>query len=68
MHKVKMPNCRQIAGILRERDLSARRSGADKLGDRFKCGVIVYAGEQTIPLGDRLYAVPVSGLWTGSQS
>lgn len=40
----------------------------DKLGDRFKCGVIVYAGEQTIPLGDRLYAVPVSGLWTGSQS
>ena len=35
----------------------------DKLGERFKCGVVLYAGEQTVPLGDRLYAVPVSGLW-----
>lgn len=35
----------------------------DKLGDRFKCGTVIYAGEQTVPLGDRLYAVPISGLW-----
>jgi predicted AAA+ superfamily ATPase len=37
----------------------------DALGDRFRAGVIVYAGEQTIPLGDRLRAMPVSGLWAG---
>jgi uncharacterized protein len=36
----------------------------DRLGDRFKCGAIVHTGEQTVPLGDRLYAVPLSGLWT----
>ena len=35
----------------------------DKLGERFRCGAVVYTGDQTIPLGDRLYAVPLSGLW-----
>lgn len=36
----------------------------DKLGRRFKLGAIIYAGEQTLPIGDRIWAVPVSGLWT----
>lgn len=35
----------------------------DKLGERFKSGVVIYAGAQTVPLGDRIYAVPLSGLW-----
>ena len=35
----------------------------DKLGDRFKAGAVVYAGANTLGLGDRLWAVPVSGLW-----
>jgi hypothetical protein len=25
--------------------------------------IVVYAGEQTIPLGRKLWAVPYSGLW-----
>jgi hypothetical protein len=25
--------------------------------------VVIYTGEQTVPLGDRLWAVPLSGLW-----
>ncbi len=29
----------------------------------FKAGVVFYTGAQTVPLGDRLWAVPVSGLW-----
>jgi predicted AAA+ superfamily ATPase len=29
----------------------------------FKAGAIVHAGERTTPLGDRLWAVPFSGLW-----
>lgn len=32
-------------------------------GERFKAGIVIYAGEQTIPLGDRLWAVPYAGLW-----
>ncbi len=35
----------------------------DARGDRFKSGVVIYSGEQTIPLGDRLWAVPYAGLW-----
>jgi uncharacterized protein len=35
----------------------------DKLGDRFKCGIVLYTGEHTLPLGERTWAVPVCGLW-----
>jgi uncharacterized protein len=34
-----------------------------KLGSRFKAGIIAYCGEHTLPIGDRIWAVPVSGLW-----
>ena len=36
----------------------------DTLGDRFKAGVILHSGADTLPFGDRLAAVPVSGLWS----
>lgn len=36
----------------------------DKLGTRFKAGVVLHAGADTLPLGDRLAAVPLSGLWS----
>ena len=46
---------------------SSDRRGLEKLrdvvGQRFKAGVIVYSGRQTIPQGDRLWAMPISGLW-----
>ena len=35
----------------------------DATGDRFRAGVVLYTGRQTVPLGDRLWAVPISGLW-----
>jgi predicted AAA+ superfamily ATPase len=35
----------------------------DKLGARFKAGIIVYSGEHTLPIGERIWAVPISGLW-----
>lgn len=35
----------------------------DRLGPRFKTGVVVYQGEHTLPLDDRIWAVPLSGLW-----
>jgi predicted AAA+ superfamily ATPase len=35
----------------------------DARQDQFRAGVIVYSGAQTIPLGDRLWAVPYAGLW-----
>jgi predicted AAA+ superfamily ATPase len=35
----------------------------DRLGARFKAGIVVYSGEHTLPIGERIWAVPVSGLW-----
>jgi uncharacterized protein len=35
----------------------------DRRGERFVAGAVVYAGAQTVPIGDRLWAVPISGLW-----
>lgn len=35
----------------------------DATDDRFRAGVVLYTGRQTVPLGDRLWAVPISGLW-----
>lgn len=36
----------------------------DALGERFRAGVMLYTGANTVPFGDRLAAVPVEGLWT----
>jgi len=35
----------------------------DRLGARFKAGIIVYSGEHTLPINERIWAVPISGLW-----
>jgi len=35
----------------------------DQLGKRFRAGVVVYTGDQTIPFGDRLWALPMENLW-----
>jgi predicted AAA+ superfamily ATPase len=36
----------------------------DAVGDRFKAGIVAYTGSRTIPIGDRLWAMPISGLWS----
>ena len=35
----------------------------DRLGDRFAIGVLLHLGDQSLPLGDRLWARPISSLW-----
>jgi len=44
-------------------DLRGLRVLRDKLGERFKTGIVVYSGEHTLPIDDRIWAVPLSGLW-----
>ncbi len=33
------------------------------VGHRFKRGIVLYDGTETLPLGDRIHAVPLSSLW-----
>jgi uncharacterized protein len=48
---------------IRERDWRVMAKLRDSRTDRFRAGIVIYAGRQTIPLGDRIWAVPISGLW-----
>lgn len=36
----------------------------DSLATQFVAGAVIHSGEQTVPLGDRIWGLPVSGLWT----
>ena len=53
----------KAAATLRAADWKWLKKLAETRGESFKAGIVVYAGEQTIPLGTRLWAVPYSGLW-----
>jgi len=35
----------------------------ERLGARFTIGLVVHAGQVTLPLGERIWAVPISALW-----
>jgi len=61
----------RIAGIevkgsvsLGARDVRGLETLRDLAGPRFVRGVVLYGGNQAIPLGDRIFALPVSALWT----
>lgn len=48
---------------VRQTDLRGLKRLANIAGDQFKLGVILYDGTETLPLGDRLWAAPISSLW-----
>lgn len=35
----------------------------DRLGGRFRCGILLHAGSETLLIGDRIWTVPLAGLW-----
>jgi predicted AAA+ superfamily ATPase len=53
----------KAGATLRASDFAGLRYLRDRLGDRFRAGAVVYPGGQTLPFGERLAAVPISGLW-----
>lgn len=53
----------KAAASVSSSDARGLRLLRDKLGERFKAGVVVYSGEHTLPLAERIWALPLSGLW-----
>lgn len=53
----------KASASVQSRDWRALGRLRDTRGERFRCGVLLYTGENTVPLSDRIFAVPVSGLW-----
>lgn len=49
-------------------DLRGLKRLASVAGDQFKMGVVLYDGTETLPLGERLWAAPLSTLWGQSIS
>ena len=53
----------KAAATVKPHDYRAMGKLRDARTERFKAGVVLYTGAQTVPLGDRLWAVPISALW-----
>lgn len=51
------------AATVDARDFKGLKWLRDSCDPDFRAGVVVYAGEQTLPFGDRLWAVPLRALW-----
>ena len=45
-------------------DSRGLRHLANRLGDRFRIGIVLYAGGQRLSFGERLTALPMAALWT----
>jgi hypothetical protein len=48
------------------KDFAGLRLLAAATGKRFRSGVVLYDGKETLPFGERLWATPVSALWQTS--
>ena len=53
----------KAGATVRAEDLAGLRHLARRLGSRFVAGYVLYTGQQTLPFGDRLRAVPIDALW-----
>jgi uncharacterized protein len=53
----------KAASTVRSEDFNGLRRLADKLGDEFIVGIVLYTGTATLPFGPKLRAMPVSALW-----
>ena len=50
----------------RARDAGGLSLLRDRLGDRFRCGILLHTGPETLPLANRIWAIPLAGLWEQS--
>lgn len=53
----------KAGATVRSEDLAGLRHLEHRLGSSFVAGFVLYTGQQTLPLGDRLRALPLSVLW-----
>jgi predicted AAA+ superfamily ATPase len=56
----------KASSTVKQSDLKGLKKLASLSGDLFKMGVLLYDGEETLPLGENIWAVPISSLWSPS--
>jgi predicted AAA+ superfamily ATPase len=53
----------KAGATVRTEDLSGLRHLANHTGDRFVAGFVLYTGQQTLPFGSKIRALPMDALW-----
>jgi predicted AAA+ superfamily ATPase len=53
----------KAAAALSAGDVKGLRAMAQTLGDRFHRGILLYAGQETIPFAHNIHALPIAALW-----
>lgn len=53
----------KASATVKERDLRGLRKLSALAGDQFKMGILLYDGNETLPLGDNIWAAPIATLW-----
>ncbi len=53
----------KASATVKERDLRGLKKLGKLAGDQFTAGVLLYDGDETMPLGNKLWAAPLSTLW-----
>ncbi len=53
----------KAGATVRDGDLRGLRKLADLAGSRFVAGIVLYDGEQVLPMGEKLWLSPLSALW-----
>lgn len=53
----------KASATVKERDLRGLKKLSGLAGDQFTAGVLLYDGDETMPLGSNLWAAPLSTLW-----
>ena len=53
----------KASATVKKRDLRGLKKLASLAGDQFTAGVLLYDGDETMPLGSNLWAAPLSTLW-----
>jgi predicted AAA+ superfamily ATPase len=54
----------KAGATVRAHDFRGLAQMRSKLAKRLVAGIVLYAGERTLPFGERLWALPLSALWT----
>lgn len=54
----------KASATVHEHDFGGLRRLARACGDRLKLGLVLHDGEVSVPFGDRLFAAPISALWS----
>lgn len=53
----------KASATVKESNLRGLRKLASLAGNQFKMGILLYDGDETLPLGDNIWAAPLATLW-----